>query len=393
MDLRRAPDCRRPQRSRRCFRPLIRRSRCGPPSGSRAISVQIRPRPAARRAVAPSAAARTRRASISSACRTSSKGFLPRSTPGRSSNSRWSPLIRKAPSFADCLRPGSRKRRSSRRERRPQLPELLYQLPPCRSLASVTVVKCGPLSSDQDRSNAAARPPSTVSRHGERAPIVAGIRRMFPSGRAPRVATPADLGQAARRPRQGHRTDGPRRFLEGWETRPKLRQGARPRLSGQQSSALRPTAADSQARRICYFFLPAFFFAPPLRAAFLAPPALRADFLAPALRIAPPPLRPPPPLRLPFALLLAPAPLRPPPPPPDDLRARAPPDRRPVSEPPSAPSISAPPAAESPVSDSPVPPVSSSSGMSMPLSKSSCMCAFQSEIAGSTPAREVRSGA
>jgi len=44
----------------------------------------------------------------------SSKASLPRSAPGRSFNSRWSPRIGKAPSLADCWRRGSRKRRNNR---------------------------------------------------------------------------------------------------------------------------------------------------------------------------------------------------------------------------------------------------------------------------------------
>src|SRR5262249_16044156 len=154
--------------------------------------------------------------------------------------------------------------------------------------------------------------------------------------------------------------------------------------SRRQAEVLRPLPAH---RLDCPFLRPSFS-SPPWAAAFdplLAPPAApsrRPVWGAPAF-LGPPALRPPPleppPLRLPpLALLAAPPPLRPPPPPPDDLRARAPPDRRPVSEPPSSPSISAPWAAESPVSDSPEPPVSSSSRMSMPLSQSSCMCAFHS---------------
>ena len=71
-----------------------------------------------------------------------------------------------------------------------------------------------------------------------------------------------------------------------------------------------------------------------------------------------------------------------------DLRARAPPEARPagsaVNSSSLSPSDSAPPAA-SPMSDMADPPASSSSGIPIPFSKSSCIIAFQSE--------KVRSGA
>jgi hypothetical protein len=59
----------------------------------------------------------------------------------------------------------------------------------------------------------------------------------------------------------------------------------------------------------------------------------------------------------------------------EDLRARAPPDGRPAGSPAPSPSPSAPVRPASPMSDMADPPASSSSGIPIPLSNSSCICA------------------